>query len=54
MLLAGGDTIRDVIAFPKAQSGADPLTGAPSEVSEEQLRELGLRVEQPKRPKRDD
>ena len=50
MLLAGGDTIRDVIAFPKAQSGADPLTGAPAEVSEEQLRELGLRVvERPKR-----
>ena len=49
MLLAGGDTIRDVIAFPKAQSGADPLTGAPAEVSEEQLRELGLRVvERPK------
>jgi aspartyl-tRNA synthetase len=50
MLLAGGETIRDVIAFPKAQSGADPLTGAPAEVSEEQLRELGLRVvERPKR-----
>jgi aspartyl-tRNA synthetase len=50
MLLAGGETIRDVIAFPKAQSGADPLTGAPAEVSGEQLRELGLRVvERPKR-----
>jgi aspartyl-tRNA synthetase len=41
MLLAGKDNIREVIAFPK-QSGNDPLTGAPSEVSDEQLRELGL------------
>ena len=44
MLMAGRDTIRDVTAFPKAQSGADPLTGAPAPVSEEQLRELGLAV----------
>jgi aspartyl-tRNA synthetase len=43
-LLAGKDNIREVIAFPKTQSGLDPLTGAPSEVSEEQLRELGLRL----------
>ena len=50
MLLAGKDAIRDVIAFPKAQSGADPLTGAPAPVDELQLRELGLRLaEQPKK-----
>ena len=41
--------IRDVIAFPKAQSGADPLTGAPAPVDEVQLRELGLRVILPSR-----
>jgi aspartyl-tRNA synthetase len=49
-LLAGKDNIREVIAFPKTQSGLDPLTGAPGEVSEEQLRELGLRLLQPKPP----
>jgi aspartyl-tRNA synthetase len=43
-LLAGEDNIREVIAFPKTQSGADPLTGAPSELEDVQLRELGLRV----------
>jgi aspartyl-tRNA synthetase len=44
MLMAGKETLRDVTAFPKAQSGADPLTGAPAPVGEEQLRELGLAV----------
>jgi aspartyl-tRNA synthetase len=43
-LLAGRPTIRDVIAFPKAASGADPLTGAPAAVDPGQLRELGLRL----------
>jgi aspartyl-tRNA synthetase len=43
MLLAGEDTIREVIAFPKTQSGADPLTGAPAEVSDAQLAEVLLR-----------
>ncbi|MDH5313265.1 MAG: aspartate--tRNA ligase [Actinomycetota bacterium] len=42
MILAGKDAIRDVIAFPKSQSGTDPLTGAPSPVDDVQLRELGL------------
>jgi aspartyl-tRNA synthetase len=42
-LLAGRDSIRDVIAFPKTASGADPLTGAPAPVDERQLRELGVR-----------
>ncbi|MEX1047118.1 MAG: aspartate--tRNA ligase [Actinomycetota bacterium] len=48
MLLAGKDNLRDVIAFPKTQSGSDPLTGAPAPVDEEQLRELGiLKMETP-------
>jgi aspartyl-tRNA synthetase len=40
--LAGADSIRDVIAFPKTASGADALTGAPAPVDEPQLREVGL------------
>lgn len=44
MLLAGTSSIRDTIAFPKNQSGADPLTGAPSPLADEQLAELGLSV----------
>ena len=48
MLLAGRDAIRDVTAFPKAQSGADPLTGAPAAATHEQLTELGITV--PPRP----
>ena len=44
MILAGKDAIRDVIAFPKSQSGTDPLTGAPASVDEAQLRELGLEL----------
>ena len=43
-LLPGTDSIRDVIAFPKTASGADPLTGAPAPVDERQLRELGISV----------
>jgi aspartyl-tRNA synthetase len=43
--LAGRDSIRDVIAFPKTASGADLLTGAPAPISERQLRELGVRVD---------
>jgi aspartyl-tRNA synthetase len=43
-LLAGASSIRDVIAFPKAASGADPLTGAPAPVDERQLKELGVKV----------
>ena len=52
MLMAGKDTIRDVTAFPKAQSGADPLTGAPAPATEGQLRELGIAVVVP--PSKDD
>jgi len=42
--LTRADSIRDVIAFPKAASGSDPLTGAPAPVDEAQLRELGLKL----------
>jgi aspartyl-tRNA synthetase len=47
MLMAGADSIREVIAFPKTQTAADPLTDAPTEVSEAQLRELHVRVRLP-------
>ena len=43
-LLAGEENIREVIAFPKTQKGADPLTGAPSPLDAAQLTELGLTV----------
>ena len=45
MLLAGAHSIRDVIAFPKTSSGADPLTGAPDVVSQRQLREVHLKTD---------
>ncbi len=47
-ILAGEDNIREVIAFPKTQSGADPLTEAPGPVPERLLGELGIRVLPPK------
>lgn len=43
-LLAGETNIREVIAFPKTQSGADPLTNAPTPIDDGHLDELGLRV----------
>jgi aspartyl-tRNA synthetase len=43
-IIAGRDSIREVIAFPKATSGADPLTGAPAAVDDVQLRQLGLKL----------
>jgi aspartyl-tRNA synthetase len=42
-ILAGRDSIRDVIAFPKTASGGDPLTGAPAPVDDAQLRELAVK-----------
>ncbi|MDE2451652.1 MAG: aspartate--tRNA ligase [Gammaproteobacteria bacterium] len=47
MLMAGADSIREVIAFPKTQTAADPLTDAPTEIGEAQLRELHIRVRTP-------
>ena len=47
MLMSGADSIRDVIAFPKTQTAACPLTDAPTDVSEKQLRELHIRVRPP-------
>jgi aspartyl-tRNA synthetase len=44
MVLARESNLRDVIAFPKNQAGVDPMSGAPSELEEEQLRELGIQV----------
>jgi aspartyl-tRNA synthetase len=49
MLLAGQESLRDVIAFPKTQRGQDLLMDAPSEVSLEQLEELSLRIHAPRR-----
>ncbi len=47
-ILAGEENIREVIAFPKTQSGSDPMTNAPTPVSAKQLDELGIRVLPPK------
>ena len=44
MLMAGADSIRDVIAFPKTQTASCPLTNAPGDVDEQQLREVGIRL----------
>jgi len=43
-ILAGEENIREVIAYPKTQSGADPLTSAPNPIDDKHLTELGLRV----------
>jgi aspartyl-tRNA synthetase len=47
-LLVGEENIREVIAFPKTQSGADPLTGAPTPIDASHLAELGIRTLPPK------
>ncbi len=46
-ILAGRESIRDVIAFPKTASGSDPLTGAPGPVGASQLAELGVKLTVP-------
>ncbi|HEX7255862.1 MAG TPA: aspartate--tRNA ligase [Gaiellaceae bacterium] len=43
-LMAGEPNIREIVGFPKVSSGADPLTGAPTPMPEETLRELGIRA----------
>ena len=43
-MLAGEENIREVIAFPKTQSGTDPMTGAPKALADTALRDLGLRL----------
>ena len=57
MLLAGVESIRDVIAFPKAASGLDPLTGAPTPITSAQRREAGIDVDsrpaEPRTPSKD-
>ena len=50
MLLTGRETIRDVIAFPKAASGNDPLTGAPAPITREQRKEAGVDMVVPAEP----
>jgi aspartyl-tRNA synthetase len=52
MVLAEEPNLRDTIAFPKNQAGVDPMSGAPSEVSEEQLAELHVRVVPPETPRK--
>ncbi len=52
MLMAGADSIREVIAFPKTQTATDLLTGAPGQADAAQLRELGIRLRA--QPKADD
>ena len=46
-VLAGEDNIREIIAFPKTQSGSDPMTDAPTSVDARQLSDLGIRVVPP-------
>ncbi len=48
MLMAGAESIRDVIAFPKTQTAICPLTNAPGDVSAEQLKETGIRLRTPR------
>ncbi|WP_405242944.1 aspartate--tRNA ligase [Lentisalinibacter salinarum] len=48
MLMTGAESIRDVIAFPKTQTAACPLTDAPGDVSAQQLREVGIRLRKPR------
>ena len=49
-MLFRSDTIRDVIAFPKAASGHDPLTGAPTPITAQQRKEAGIDVITPAVP----
>jgi aspartyl-tRNA synthetase len=53
MILQKESSIREVIPFPKTQTGADPMTGAPTWVDEEQLGELGISLTADARARRD-
>jgi len=53
-LLTDQDNIREVMAFPKTQSGSDLMLGAPSPIAPEQLEELGLRLADPDRQSSED
>lgn len=44
MLLSGSENIREVIAFPMNNSAQDPMTGAPGEATEQQLREVHIKI----------
>jgi len=48
MLMAGAESIRDVIAFPKTQTASCPLTNAPGAISADQLKEAGIRLRTPR------
>ncbi len=50
MLMVGGESIRDVIAFPKTQSASCPLTSAPSKANPRQLKELGIKLAKSNKP----
>ena len=54
MVLAGEPNLRDVIAFPKNQAGLDPMSGAPSPITDAQLAELGLKVVEPPKASADE
>lgn len=54
MLMSGASSIREVMAFPKTQSAWCPLIDAPSEVTDVQLRELGIKLRKPKSAKQAD
>jgi aspartyl-tRNA synthetase len=51
MLLLDEDNIREVIPFPLSQKATDPLMGAPSAISEEQLSDLHLKIVKPEKEK---